>query len=260
MSISQPSTSPAEAQVIDTTSSSPRPRKRPLRTYGRQSSLSKKQTEPEPITKRRKVRLDENAPATHETEQQLPLLPAAPPSSSIEIAQPPKPQGKRHSILTYFKPRPCVPTLPSSDPVDRPPSPPPSSPPRRTRRRLTTRLSLPVPSDPNTSDVEEEGMSTIIVKDASEPLSEVPLNTTYINADDKKRKRTPKATKKERKELVQTVLSLSINKEPGFLICNECGILYNPLNGEDRKEHGRRHKAFLKEKKRRDGESGSLCV
>ena len=61
----------------------------------------------------------------------------------------------------------------------------------------------------------------------------------------RKKKKRPE---KRPKEMVQTVLSLSVNKEPGFLICKECGILYNPLNGEDRKEHRRRHSAWVKGK------------
>lgn len=50
----------------------------------------------------------------------------------------------------------------------------------------------------------------------------------------------------KKKELVQTTLNVAINPGPGFTICKDCGILYNPLNEMDRKEHKRRHAAHLR--------------
>lgn len=47
---------------------------------------------------------------------------------------------------------------------------------------------------------------------------------------------------------VQTTLSLSLKDEPGFRICNDCGMLYNPLNEKDRKDHARRHAASLRKR------------
>ncbi|KAK3984242.1 hypothetical protein QBC44DRAFT_337320 [Cladorrhinum sp. PSN332] len=257
MSINQPSTSPTEAQAIDSTSSPPRPRKRPLRTYGRQSTSSK----PEHAVKKRKVQHGEDAAPRPSTEE-LPQIP-----KPIEVAPAPKPQAKRGSILAYFKPRPAplpssgppsIPDdIPSSDPVERPPSPPPSSSsPRRTRRRLTTKPSFPISTENDPGSEEEEDESTITVKHIDEPLGEVPINTTYTQPGktEEKEKDKGKRSKSQTpgKELVQTVLNLTINKEPGFLICKDCGTLYNPLNGEDRKEHGRRHKAWMREKRKED--------
>ncbi|KAM7220695.1 hypothetical protein V8F06_003931 [Rhypophila decipiens] len=54
--------------------------------------------------------------------------------------------------------------------------------------------------------------------------------------------------KKKPKELVQTTLSLAINPGPGFTVCKDCGILYNHLNENDRKEHKRRHAAHVRSK------------
>ncbi|KAK4222093.1 hypothetical protein QBC38DRAFT_102147 [Podospora fimiseda] len=254
MSINQPSrsTSPVQSQLIEHTSSPPRPRKRPLRTYGRQSASAKARSQPQPISKKRKVQQDENVTPPPNAEE-LPQLP-----KPAEVAPPQKPQAKRTSILAYFKPRPVPPSSDSpsiSDdiPIERPPSPPPSSPPRRTRRRLTTKPSLPLA----TENELEHDETTTVAKGVDELLGEVPINTTYTteeteNGNNKRtRSRTPG------KELVQTVLNLTVNKEAGFLVCNDCGILYNPLNGEDRKEHGRRHRAWMREK-RKEGERSSI--
>ncbi|KAM7185126.1 hypothetical protein V8F33_012572 [Rhypophila sp. PSN 637] len=57
--------------------------------------------------------------------------------------------------------------------------------------------------------------------------------------------------KKKPKELVQTTLSLAINPGPGFTVCKDCGILYNHLNENDRKEHKRRHAAHVRSKTKR---------
>lgn len=56
--------------------------------------------------------------------------------------------------------------------------------------------------------------------------------------------------KRPPKEMTQTTLSLSVQKEPGFTICGVCDLLYNPLNEKDRKEHSKRHAAFSRSKRR----------
>lgn len=47
---------------------------------------------------------------------------------------------------------------------------------------------------------------------------------------------------------VQTTLSLSIGHDPGFRICRDCDMLYNPLNEKDRKDHARLHAASQRRK------------
>ncbi|KAK0749970.1 hypothetical protein B0T18DRAFT_428010 [Schizothecium vesticola] len=49
---------------------------------------------------------------------------------------------------------------------------------------------------------------------------------------------------------VQMTLSLAINPGPGFTVCKDCGILYNPLNEKDRKEHKKQHAAHVRAKLR----------
>lgn len=57
-----------------------------------------------------------------------------------------------------------------------------------------------------------------------------------------------------KRPLVQTTLSLSA-QELAFTLCGECGILYNPLNERDRKDHARRHAAHLRGETRRRSRS-----
>lgn len=56
------------------------------------------------------------------------------------------------------------------------------------------------------------------------------------------------AKRRPRKATVQTTLNLSLADEPGFTICKECEMLYNPLNEKDRKDHTRRHAAAMRRK------------
>jgi hypothetical protein len=55
--------------------------------------------------------------------------------------------------------------------------------------------------------------------------------------------------KRPPRDMTQTTLSLSIQKESCFTICAVCDILYNPLNEKDRKEHNRRHAAYTRKQK-----------
>jgi hypothetical protein len=58
--------------------------------------------------------------------------------------------------------------------------------------------------------------------------------------------------KQDKKELVQTTLSLSINRDSGYVVCKDCGLLYNPVHEKDRKEHAREHAAHQRRGKNRD--------
>ncbi|KAK0712981.1 hypothetical protein B0T26DRAFT_350079 [Lasiosphaeria miniovina] len=61
---------------------------------------------------------------------------------------------------------------------------------------------------------------------------------------------TDRSRKRCAKDMVQTTLSLSVNPDPGFTVCKDCGILYNPLNEKDRKEHKTRHAAHARSRGR----------
>lgn len=60
------------------------------------------------------------------------------------------------------------------------------------------------------------------------------------------RKDAPK--RKATKATVQTTLALSLKDDPAYTICEDCEMLYNPLNEKDRKDHTRRHAAAVRKK------------
>lgn len=102
--------------------------------------------------------------------------------------------------------------------------------------------------------------STILVctqdhEASASALCEVAVNTLHARAEsasaaaDNKDTKRNKPREGRRRSMTQTTLSLSINKEPGFTICRVCDILYNPLNEKDRKEHARRHAAYVSRSK-----------
>lgn len=177
--------------------------KRPTRTYGRQSHIPSNQEEAPSTTT---IRLE----ASEETTGS-PVLPTARPT--------------RGTILSFFKPvESCGPTVHASsswlagtspDDMDDAlsSSPPPRRKPRK-RRRLTTRPALePVGRGVEREREREQDRGTVR---ASRPSP-------------------------SRRDMVQTTLSLAINPKPGFIVCKECGLLYNRLNEEDRKDHVRVH-------------------
>lgn len=249
-------------------------RKRPLRTYGRQSreqenvlpTKRKGDFVPSLKPKDEKENIEKASP---ETTQALPQ------PQSPEV--PNKPVATRGSILSYFRLLPPPPTSEVSIPeplseATTPLSSPPPEPKPRKRRRLTTRPSLE-PENVITreecltgsygqsslarSDSNEDIRSCIVVRQYgnAEECSEVPAASTASSSarsspalsPNKEKKKAEKQQRKPKvKEMVQTVLSLSINKDPGIIICKDCGILYNPLNEKDRKEHKRRHAAHVR--------------
>lgn len=196
----------------------------------------------------------------------------------------------RGSILAYFKPLPpssdaALSDIASSDPAEALSTPPLSPPPvsrSRKRRRLTTKPEISgleqhsraatgcgiATDDSPTEEAEtpEEhdpsmGDTCIIVRTEPHdslppPLSEMVVNTldnqdrpaSALADGEPSTKKRPE--KRPARDMTQTTLSLSIQKEPCFTICAVCDILYNPLNEKDRKEHNRRHAAYSRSKKR----------
>ncbi|KAK4192313.1 hypothetical protein QBC35DRAFT_246489 [Podospora australis] len=254
-------TTPSTEDSIPSAPHNPLRRKRPLRTYGRQSredaQISKRKSEATPTLKT-KVEKENIEPPIPSVKNNTP----PPPPKSPEPPQ--KPVVSRGSILSYFRPLPPPPPV-SETPLPELPSEattPPSSPrpefrPRK-RRRLTTRPRLEDEnareaclrqSSPPPTDYTEKNDDTCIVvrqygdedqfSERSTPSS-TRTTTPALSPNDRKKR------KQKAKEMVQTVLSLSVNKDPGIIICKDCGILYNPLNEKDRKEHKRRHAAHVR--------------
>ncbi|KAL2134348.1 hypothetical protein VTI74DRAFT_403 [Chaetomium olivicolor] len=261
----------------------PQGRKRPLRTYSRRSIQSKQQQEGLPARDegRAVATPDPACPQPMSPTQQLPspnLVETKKPSRGSILAyfQPLPPSSDT-----------APPEAASSDPAE-PASTPRSSPPPlmkpRKRRRLTTRPQFSGPDEEPTKSVGDGARNetrtgndstaevatlspcnsmidntTIVVRmdapDAARPaLSEVAFNPLQGGPSgalaDRSMKNKQLLEKRTAKDLMQTTLSLSVQKEPGFTICSVCDILYNPLNEKDRREHSRRHAAFSRSRKR----------
>ena len=246
----------------------PRERKRPLRTYGKRSAQSRDADTPPP--KKRKLK-EEAKP-----EAALPKITPPPPGTTQK--EPPK----RGSIISYFRPVPPTSSAPPSPPPPAPSAerltPPISSPitfSKARKRRLTTRPRIdedggtctrtrwseeqdgqeygedsrngdPIDGDqrsasPSRSDAGAGQQS------AMAEITPGTLNRSSSVTTDGGGKK-PKLGKRQTREKVQMTLSLAINPGPGFTICKDCGVLYNPLNEKDRKEHKKQHAAHVRAK------------
>ncbi|KAK0625209.1 hypothetical protein B0T17DRAFT_617326 [Bombardia bombarda] len=257
--------------------------KRPLRTYGRRSASSKEPKLPQPKKRKQEdVELEDTSNTAPPSEDvQLPAL-EAPKGGSIlsyfkflpSSSKPKAPAKSPSCIEPTIESTECIEPI-STCTVDSE---------LRKRRRLTTRPGLPVgnlgqadgtsqetcdgddgmdekqenmrrcspPGTPVDPCISSPAMSS---KNDTErpPLSETDtksLQQTELAgaiatriAGDKKR-----LGKRFARDMVQTTLSLSTKRDPGFTICKDCGILYNPLNEKDRKEHKKQHAAHARTK------------
>ncbi|KAK4140444.1 uncharacterized protein C8A04DRAFT_14948 [Dichotomopilus funicola] len=252
-----------------------RERKRPIRTYGRRAINPRERDQD---SKQRDRVTQSCTPDLDRGDS---------PTQFSTFSTPTNPRSRNHlamqsrgSILAYFKPLSSSPEKTISDAAfsDRASSPTPSSSPpspshTRKRRRLTTRpmlgdlgghrgcYTLDSALDEQHGDL-QINEDTIVVKAEGydvlgSALSEVPPNTldrssaTESSPKDEATVIKKSLGKRSARELTQTTLSLSLQKEPGFTICSVCDILYNPLNEKDRKEHNRRHAAFSRNIRRR---------
>ena len=211
-----------------------------------------------------------------------PQLPKLPVQSSA-------PPVKRGSILAFFKPlssstSSSAPQSQISSDVTHDklaPSSPPSSPPSlslprpaKKRRRLTTRIKSVEHLKEEEERREGEGEEDItaereFVDEQEDTRDPTVADSGYASALHELRSSllnsaTPigtetadggfqvkhEAKRRPRKPTVQTTLNLSMADDPGFTICKECDMLYNPLNEKDRKDHARRHAAAMRRKTR----------
>ncbi|GAB1317494.1 hypothetical protein MFIFM68171_07704 [Madurella fahalii] len=275
MSADQPTTHLVEPPINPATSPSQR-RRRPLRTYGRRSTQTREQA-PELSGGGKSHRsLDSDSRCA----ESIPESTRLPKQESRKLP-------KHGSILAYFKPlSPGFDTagsnvLPSDlvQPASTPRlSPPPLSKPRK-RRRLTTRPLFSEEErywkdvaevDGNLNDLVADGdcsqsynsptnRPTIDTRSATldtvrSALSDMEANVLHRGTRlagtmaDQGLKVGKPPEKRSARDMTQTTLSLSVQKDPGFTICTVCDILYNPLNEKDRREHKRRHAAYSRTK------------
>ena len=275
------STTPVIDPLVPAATTPSQRRKRPLRTYSRRSIQARAQEDESP--------LGEEAQSIATPDSGRGVSPARPlvfpRPEQVEQGE----RRGRGSILAYFKPLPAssdkAPSDTTSSDAAEPPSTPPSSPPpmlrSRKRRRLTTKPEISG-LEQHPSAAPEESIAAggspvgetenqqkhdpsmddacIIVRtelhdSLRPPSSEMVVSTVDHQdealsalADGKTRKKRP--GKLPARDMTQTTLSLSIQKESCFTICAVCDILYNPLNEKDRKEHNRRHAAYARKQKR----------
>jgi hypothetical protein len=254
------------------------PRKRPLRTYGRRAQpLPDRDTEPP----RKKRAFEDNG--SDDTPIKESCLPSSPQLPKLTAQLPAPVSVKRGSILAFFKP--ITPSTSSSTPKSQissdatreevVASSPPSSPPllsRPVKRRLATRINSvgklreeagQKATEPHGRETAKQGVvaekddaeeSSTAMSRPSSVLQELKpslLNSSIIQSEapaESGFKVKHEAKRRARKPTVQTTLNLSLADEPGFTICKECDMLYNPLNEKDRRDHKKQHAAALRKK------------
>ncbi|AEO60022.1 hypothetical protein MYCTH_2308818 [Thermothelomyces thermophilus ATCC 42464] len=259
-------------------------RKRPLRTYSRRTIQTRAQEQEATQSDRDPTTMMANSiPA--EVPDQHPVL-----QSQSEAERPAEAKRpNRGSILAYFRPvlpstDKALSKVAAFGTIE-PPLTPRISPELRganPRRRLTTRPQFGEVGEVSRDDVGRpinvgnvnavEGAETDGERDESadnpdcslgsphdpptEALGELPTNTlgrhdwTVGVSTDGRVKPKKRAYKQPVKDMMQTTLSLSVQKEPGFILCGVCDILYNPFNEKDRKEHNRRHAASSRKRRK----------
>ncbi|KAK1829352.1 hypothetical protein QBC39DRAFT_134888 [Podospora conica] len=243
----------------------PRARKRPIRTYGKRSAQNREEEDTHP---QKKQKLEEPEPKVAQPQPQ-----PTPPPPKVSEREPPK----RGSIMSYFKPVPPSSRAPSPEPpappAERALTPPPSSPisfGKARKRRLTTRPKIDgddILTRRGGSEEQDEQGNGGESRDGDQterdqnPASPSKSESGAVSAEGtsgtfsrssiltgEEARKKGKSGKRQPKERVQMTLSLAINPGPGFTICKDCGILFNPLNEKDRKEHKKRHAAHVRAK------------
>lgn len=230
------------------------PRKRPLRTYGRAAIPDRDE---ELSRKRRVVETDSVSDESNkENTPSSPKLPDLPPQ--------PLAPAKKGSILAFFKPVSTSSSTPQSGISSDFPeetdetvvSSPPSSPPvpqvyEKKKRRLGTRAVV-APSSPVLRSIDDSQASEDEDGDEQEQkvVEAKKVGERKATGDGTKVKQAAK--RKATRATVQTTLALS--DDPAFTICNDCEMLYNPLNERDRKDHARRHAAAVRKKEKFAGD------
>jgi hypothetical protein len=231
------------------TCKSMRTTKRPLQTYGKRAAsvAGKENQQPAKRQRRDLENAEEQQPPTTpapkiDSKHLQPLSMNAVARSGVSAFTAKKKSGG--SIMAYFQRHPATKVAESAEHSSDAPiltSTAPSSPPvaikvTRARRRLHSRPERILDKE----EVQQEDTSD---RDTTKPLQLEGLPDTAA-ADQ------PQRRKRKSHELTQTTLSLSMDDDPGFTICDVCHILYNPLNEKDRREHSRRHAAFCRSAKR----------
>jgi hypothetical protein len=200
----------------------------------------------------------------------LPLKPSPPRGTILSFFKPvkafPSSSASSSSCAALLKTSSDVIEKPEVRDIE-PPSTPPSSPPvltkQRKRRRLTTRPDVGLMSANAVEDEEHKDEDCIPrgenareqveakAETQCDALRDVKTESLNASTAGNATQRTTDGVKKKmpwrkngKKGLVQTTLNVRINPGPGYTICKECELLYNPLNETDKKDHVRTHAAW----------------
>ncbi|QYS95774.1 zf-C2H2_3 domain-containing protein [Trichoderma simmonsii] len=242
--------------------------KKPLRTYGRQTSTPEAQSEP-PLKKQRLSALkqpEEKPILPADTSEDVPKPDDAAVTATSEAkttqddpnqskAETRAQSPKKSSILSYFKP---APQKPKDDSLSQSqgsqaeePIAPPESPKRKPSKRKPRLLKIKATTHdtPDQSSQESDSHS-------GDPLQNETSNTTLSSStspspapEQKKPSRNPKPLSKTRPPSIQTTLNISA--QAAFSECKICNTVWNPLYPDDVKFHNKTHKAVLRAQKRK---------
>ncbi|KAI5923019.1 hypothetical protein F4810DRAFT_234322 [Camillea tinctor] len=238
---------------------------RPLRTYSKRVAPT---DSTEPVAKRQRTNEAQLTPQIAKSSDKLntdvsavsePILPAIPPTAP----------SRKGTITAYFKKidpptsSSMLPSEASSDNIEPIITTPPSSPPalntrRKRARRLTTRAvsrdnaEHGNEEDERTEESKEEKQVSAKIEELSSPENQDILTSVGSHALNRMETITRKrseAGKRGKTTTVQTTLSLSLT-DTGFVECQECNMIYNPIHEKDAKDHARVHAALQRAKSR----------
>ncbi|KAH6966933.1 hypothetical protein EDB82DRAFT_517575 [Fusarium venenatum] len=237
--------------MSETTSTS-RPRAKPLRTYGKRTTRD--DSHRETSLKKRRISTEISPTetlASKDTDKEAQSLPKIIPEETKDAAESTSEPVKKGSILSFFKPIPSSSTAASSPKSDEPqPGSPPSSPPPRIETRKKPRLlrfrgtSLPLLDGENTEDDDQtEGSKG---ETGAKPTTTAPRESSLNRESSSDIKAVKK--RKTKSSTVQTTLNLS--SQAAFSECKLCNTVWNPLYPDDVKFHMKQHAAVLRARRK----------
>ncbi|KAK0765151.1 hypothetical protein N5P37_002629 [Trichoderma harzianum] len=242
--------------------------KKPLRTYGRQTSTPEAQNEP-PLKRQRlsALKQQEEKPisSAHSSDDApKPNDAAVTAASEAKTTQDDPNQSKtetraqspkKSSLLSYFKP---APQKPKDDPPSQSqnsqaeePISPQESPKRQPSKRKPRLLKIKATTHdtPDQSSQESDSHSTRDSLQNGKSNTTEPTLSSSTSPSPPPGQKKPKPLSKTRPPSIQTTLNISA--QAAFSECKICNTVWNPLYPDDVKFHNKTHKAVLRAQKRK---------
>ncbi|KAF4461718.1 vacuolar er assembly vma12 [Fusarium albosuccineum] len=247
--------------------SRPRPRAKPLRTYGKRNARDDSPREPSP--KKRRIETEQLSLKQRDSKSddvESPSLPKIASEGSKDTSKPATTTGKsvasvakKGSILSFFKPisssSSTIVSSPKSDepqPESTPPSSPPQPPriePRKKPRLLRFRgTSMPVlDSEDTETDAQGEEQTE---EDADKEPTREPLRERQGSLANQEPTATGAKLKKQKAKSSTVQTTLNLSSQAAFSECKVCNTVWNPLYPDDVKFHTKQHAAVLRARKK----------